>query len=68
MDSRYITTPLTTYLAQDPKYNDFIMSRTPSGRWGRPQDLRGAVIFLASAASDFVTGSSIIVDGGMLGK
>jgi len=53
---------------QDPEYSDFIMKRTPAGRWGEPKDLRGALIFLASPASDFVTGTSIVVDGGMLGK
>lgn len=65
---RYIATPLTTQLMQDKEYNDYIISRTPAGRWGTPQDLRGAVVFLASPASDFVTGTSISVDGGMAGQ
>ena len=46
--------------------NDFIVSRTPAGRWGDPEDLQGAAIFLASAASDFVNGQIIYVDGGIL--
>ena len=46
--------------------NDFIVGRTPAGRWGKPQDLQGAAVFLASAASDFVNGQIIYVDGGIL--
>jgi len=47
-------------------FNDFIVGRTPAGRWGDPEDLQGAVVFLASAASDFVNGQIIYVDGGIL--
>jgi gluconate 5-dehydrogenase len=47
-------------------FNDFIISRTPAGRWGNPDDLAGAAVFLASAASDFVNGQIIYVDGGIL--
>ena len=47
-------------------FNDFIVSRTPAGRWGDPDDLKGAAVFLASAASDFVNGQVIYVDGGIL--
>lgn len=47
-------------------FNDFIVSRTPAGRWGDPDDLRGAAVFLASAASDFVNGQILYVDGGIL--
>jgi 2-deoxy-D-gluconate 3-dehydrogenase len=61
-------TPLTTQLMQDKPYNDYIIERTPARRWGTPQDLRGALLFLASPASDFVTGTSILVDGGMTGQ
>jgi gluconate 5-dehydrogenase len=46
--------------------NDFIISRTPAGRWGNPDDLAGAAIFLASRASDFVNGQILYVDGGIL--
>lgn len=46
--------------------NDFIVSRTPAGRWGDPDDLQGAAVFLASSASDFVNGQVIYVDGGIL--
>jgi len=47
-------------------FNDFIISRTPAARWGNPDDLQGAAIFLASAASDFVNGQILYVDGGIL--
>ncbi|MBD0777278.1 gluconate 5-dehydrogenase [Maribacter sp. ANRC-HE7] len=47
-------------------FNDFIISRTPAGKWGNPDDLAGAAIFLASKASDFVNGHILYVDGGIL--
>lgn len=47
-------------------FNDFIISRTPAGRWGDPEDLSGAAIFLSSRASDFVNGHILYVDGGIL--
>jgi 2-deoxy-D-gluconate 3-dehydrogenase len=47
-----------------PNLNDSVLRRTPAGRWGTPSDLAGAAIFLASDASNFVTGSSVHVDGG----
>jgi gluconate 5-dehydrogenase len=47
-------------------FNDFIISRTPAGRWGNPEDLAGTAVFLASKASDFVNGQVVYVDGGIL--
>lgn len=47
-------------------FNDFIISRTPAGRWGNPEDLQGAAVFLSSKASDFVNGQVVYVDGGIL--
>ena len=47
-------------------FNEFIISRTPAARWGNPEDLQGATIFLASKASDFVNGHVLYVDGGIL--
>lgn len=47
-------------------FNEFIINRTPAGKWGNPDDLQGATIFLASKASDFVTGQILYVDGGIL--
>jgi len=46
--------------------NDFVVDRTPAGRWGNPEDLQGAAVFLASGASDFISGQIIYVDGGIL--
>ena len=47
-------------------FNDFIVRRTPAGRWGDPEDLGGAAVFLSSKASDFINGQIIYVDGGIL--
>ena len=47
-------------------FNEFILNRTPAGRWGNPDDLAGTAIFLSSAASDFINGQVIFVDGGIL--
>jgi 2-dehydro-3-deoxy-D-gluconate 5-dehydrogenase len=47
-----------------PGLNERVLARTPAGRWGRPKDFEGTVVFLASGASDFVTGTAIPVDGG----
>lgn len=60
----YFETELTRPLYDDPERRAFITERTPAGRWGQPHELAGAVIFLASAASDFVTGQTLLVDGG----
>lgn len=63
----YIATPInTSYRKPGNPLNDYIISRTPAGRWGRPGDLAGAAVFLASEASDFVNGQIIYVDGGLL--
>ena len=60
----YFETDLTRSLYEDPERKAFIEERTPAGRWGQPHELAGAIIFLASGASDFVTGQTILVDGG----
>jgi gluconate 5-dehydrogenase len=63
----YFATSQTEPIRKDGHpFNDFIISRTPAGRWGNPEDLAGAAIFLASAASDFVNGQILYVDGGLL--
>lgn len=61
----YIGTELTASLVADEDFTRWLEGRTPAGRWGRVQDLVGALVFLSSAASDFVNGQVLYVDGGM---
>lgn len=60
----FITTDLTAKLQADEDFNKWVLSRTPFERWGQPDDIAGAAVFLASSASDFVTGQILYVDGG----
>ncbi len=62
----YIATEMTKPLMNDPKFDGWVKGRTPSGRWGKPEDLIGVTVFLASAASDYANGQIIYVDGGLL--
>ncbi|MBO0324105.1 gluconate 5-dehydrogenase [Muricauda sp. CAU 1633] len=63
----YFATSQTAPIRVDGNpFNEFIIGRTPSGRWGNPEDLAGTVVFLASKASDFVNGQIVYVDGGIL--
>src|SRR5579859_7348623 len=64
----YFATSNTEALQADPTRNRQILERIPAGRWGQPQDLAGAALFLASAASDYVTGTVLTVDGGWMGR
>lgn len=64
----YIATDNTAPLRADPVRNPAILARIPAGRWGRPEDLGGAAVFLASAASDYVNGTILTVDGGWMGR
>jgi 2-deoxy-D-gluconate 3-dehydrogenase len=60
----WILTPMTEPVKHFPEMEKEILTRTPMGRWGMPDDHAGAAVFLASSASDFVTGITIPVDGG----
>jgi gluconate 5-dehydrogenase len=62
----YVETELTAPLVADPEFSAWVRGRTPAGRWGRVEDLVGALLFLCSPASDFVNGQVLYVDGGML--
>jgi 2-deoxy-D-gluconate 3-dehydrogenase len=64
----YMRTDNTAALQADPVRSKEILSRIPSGRWGEADDLAGAVVFLASAASDYLTGHVMAVDGGWCGR
>jgi gluconate 5-dehydrogenase len=62
----YMITDMNQALIDDPKFDAWVKGRTPARRWGRPDELAGTAVFLASAASDYVNGQIIYVDGGMI--
>lgn len=62
----YMVTDMNQALIDNPAFDAWVKARTPARRWGKPEELVGAAIFLASAASDYVNGHMIFVDGGML--
>jgi 2-deoxy-D-gluconate 3-dehydrogenase len=64
----YISTDNTAALRADPVRAPAILSRIPAGRWGEPADFKGTVVFLASRASDYVSGSIVVVDGGWMAR
>ncbi|MDH3668964.1 MAG: SDR family oxidoreductase [Paracoccaceae bacterium] len=64
----YIATDNTEALRNDPVRHSAILERIPQGRWGTPEDFAGPVVFLASAASDYVNGEILVVDGGWMGR
>ena len=64
----YMATALNTGILNDPVRNKEILDRIPAKRWGKPEDMKGAAIFLASRASDYLNGAIIPVDGGFLSR
>ncbi|MCH2077416.1 MAG: SDR family oxidoreductase [Rhodobacteraceae bacterium] len=64
----YIATDNTQALQDDAARSKSILERIPQGRWGKPQDFAGPTVFLASAASDYVNGEILVVDGGWMGR
>lgn len=64
----YMATSMNTAIINDETRNRQISERIPAGRWGTPEDLAGAAVFLASPASDYVHGHTLVVDGGWMGR
>lgn len=62
----YMLTDMNQALIDNPEFDAWVKGRTPSKRWGKPEELIGTAVFLSSAASDYVNGQIIYVDGGML--
>jgi gluconate 5-dehydrogenase len=62
----YFRTELNRALWEDAEFNRWLTARTPAGRWGEPEELIGTAVFLSSAASDFMNGQTLYVDGGLL--
>ncbi|KAF2834168.1 NAD(P)-binding protein [Patellaria atrata CBS 101060] len=64
----YIATEMNTALIEDEKRANSILERIPKGRWGRPEDFKGVVVFLASEAAAYLSGEIVTVDGGWMGR
>jgi 2-dehydro-3-deoxy-D-gluconate 5-dehydrogenase len=64
----YFSTSMTSALRGDAERSEALLARIPAGRWGEPEDLKGAVVYLASAAAEYVHGATIPVDGGWLAR
>jgi gluconate 5-dehydrogenase len=61
----YVATEMNTALVNDRDFNEMVVSRTPVGRWGRPEEIAAAAVFLASDEASYITGQTLLVDGGM---
>ena len=64
----YISTDNTEALRNNPERNDSILARIPAGRWGQPEDFKGPIVFLCSEASNYMNGTTMLVDGGWMGR
>ncbi|MDO9456442.1 2-dehydro-3-deoxy-D-gluconate 5-dehydrogenase KduD [Nocardioides sp.] len=64
----YMATDNTTALREDPERSKAILDRIPAGRWGTPEDVAGAAVFLSSSAADYVNGHVLVVDGGWMAR
>ncbi len=64
----YVATDITENLRNDPERSKSILSRIPAGRWGKPTDFVGPIVFLASDAAAYVNGAILLVDGGWMGR
>jgi 2-dehydro-3-deoxy-D-gluconate 5-dehydrogenase len=64
----YFRTENTVALREDEVRNSQILARIPAGRWGEPEDIAGAAVFLASSASNYITGEILVVDGGWMAR
>ena len=64
----YVATDNTEALRNDPVRSKSILDRIPAGRWAQPEDFKGAAIFLASAAADYIHGTIVTIDGGWMGR
>jgi 2-dehydro-3-deoxy-D-gluconate 5-dehydrogenase len=64
----YMATDNTTALREDPERSKSILDRIPAGRWGTPEDVAGAAVFLSSSAADYVNGHVLVVDGGWMAR
>ena len=64
----YIATDNTQALQDNPERSKAILGRIPAGRWGKPEDFAGPIVFLASAASNYMSGHTLVVDGGWMGR
>ena len=62
----YMATEMNQALLDNPAFDAWVKQRTPARRWGRPDELVGTAVYLASSASDFVNGQIVYVDGGLL--
>jgi gluconate 5-dehydrogenase len=62
----YMLTDMNEALTSNPQFDAWVKGRTPARRWGRPEELVGTAVFLASSASDYVCGQIVYVDGGMI--